>query len=336
LNLSRRYHLGDNSAKTVKQTSPSGDILIIKEATMRSATEQAYKQRILRVLVHIQEHLDDDLPLEALARIACFSPYHFHRIFGAMVGESVKEHVRRLRLERAAYRLEYSNRQITDIAFDAHYETHESFTRAFQAMFGTAPSGYRKQRRDRSRPSSPSGIHYLPEGRLEDFNPIQRGGSPMNVRIETVAPMKVAFLRCVGPYDGDGIAQTWQKLMSWAGRQGLFGPGVKCLGISHDNPHVTPPDKLRYDACIATDRPIRPEGEIGVQEIHGGEYAVVRHKGPYEKLPETYGRLYGEWLPHSGREPAESPGYEHYLNSPQNRAPDDLATDVYVPLKPQR
>ena len=157
----------------------------------------------------------------------------------------------------------------------------------------------------------------------------------MNVRIETLAPMKVAFIRHVGPYDDEGIPQTWQKLMSWAAEHGLFGPGTKMLGISHDNPHVTPPDRLRYDACVASDRLFKPEGEVGMQEIPGGEYAVVTHKGQYNKLPETYGRLYGEWLPTSGREPAESPGFEHYLNSPRDAAPEDLVTDVYVPLKPR-
>jgi AraC family transcriptional regulator len=300
---------------------------------MRSTTEREYRQRLLRVLVHVQEHLDDDLPLEALARIACFSPFHFHRIFGAMVGESVKEHVRRLRLERAAHRLEYSSRSIIEIALDARYETHESFTRAFQTMFGVSPSVFRKQQRARWQLNSPSGIHYLPEGRLEDFNPVQRGVSPMDVRIETLAPTKVAFLRHVGPYDGPGISQTWDRLMSWAGRHGMFGPGMKCLGISHDNPHVTPSDKLRYDACINIGQPFKPEGEIGMQEIPGGEYAVVTHRGPYERLPETYAWLYGDWLPRSGREPAESPGFQHHHNNPRQAAPEDLVTDVYVPLK---
>ena len=302
---------------------------------MRSETEQTYQQRILRVLVYIQDHLDEDLPLEGLARIASFSPHHFHRIFGAMVGESVKEHIRRLRLERAAYRLELGDQAVTDIAFDARYETHESFTRAFRAMFGASPSGFRRLRRERVRRIAPSGVHYHPEGALEDFTPVQRGEPPMDVRIETLAPMKVAFLRHVGPYEDEGMGRTWRKLEAWAKQHGLLGPRAKLLGVSHDNPHVTPPDKLRYDACIAADRPFRPEGEIGVQEIPGGEYAVVAHKGPYEKLPDTYAWLYGDWLPRSGREPAESPGFQHYHNTPAVTAPEDLVTDIYVPLRPR-
>jgi AraC family transcriptional regulator len=250
-----------------------------------------------------------------------------------MVGEPVKEHIRRLRLERAAYRLQTGNKPVTAIAFDAGYETHESFTRAFRAMFGASPSRFRKERRAGARAAAPSRVPYLPEGGLEDFNPVQRGGPPMDVRLETLAPLKVAFIRHVGPYEGAALA--WQKLLAWAGQHGLLGPRVKLIGISHDDPHVTPAERLRCDACLATDRPFQPEGEVGTQEIPGGEYAVTAHRGPYEKLPETYARLYGDWLPASGREPAESPGFQLYRNSPQDTAPEDLLTDVYVPLRPR-
>jgi AraC family transcriptional regulator len=302
---------------------------------MRSTTKQTYQERILRVLVHIQEHLDEPLLLDALARVACFSPHHFHHIFGAMVGESVKEHIRRLRLERAAYRLQFGNQPVTDIAFDAGYETHESFTRAFRTMFGTSPSRYRKVQRERTRSFAPSGVHFLPEGRLETFISVQRGGPPMDVHIKTLTPMRVAFLRHVGPYQDEALRRTWDRLLFWAGQRGLLGPQTMLLGIDHDNPHVTPQDKLRYDACLAIDRPVEPEGEIGMQEIPGGEYAVVTHKGPYDRLPETYAYLYGLWLPNSGREPTESPSIQHYRSTPRETPPDDLLTDIYVPLRPR-
>jgi AraC family transcriptional regulator len=98
---------------------------------MRESTLEDYQQRLLRVLLHIQNHLDDPLQLDELAEVAHFSPYHFHRIFRGMTGESVKEHVRRLRLERAAHRLRFTGQPVTEIAFDAGYQQHEAFTRAF-------------------------------------------------------------------------------------------------------------------------------------------------------------------------------------------------------------
>jgi AraC family transcriptional regulator len=110
---------------------------------MRTVTLHDYKRRMLRVLVHIQQHLDESLQLEELAGLACFSPYHFHRVFKGMVGESVKEYVRRLRLERAASQLKLGSASVVDIALGAGYDSHEAFTRTFKTAFGTAPSQYR-------------------------------------------------------------------------------------------------------------------------------------------------------------------------------------------------
>jgi AraC family transcriptional regulator len=104
----------------------------------------------------------------------------------------------------------------------------------------------------------------------------------------------------------------------------------------HDDPEVTPPDKVRYDACLVVDAPLKPEGDVGVQEISGGDYATATHQGPYEKLGETYARLCGEWLPGSGRELRSAPSLEIYRNSPMNTAPENLLTDVYLPLESGR
>src|SRR6266853_3843414 len=111
---------------------------------------QSYQERVLRVLLHIQRNLDRPLELEELASVACFSPFHFHRIFRGIVGESVMEYVRRLRLEQAAQKLRFSDSPVIDVALDAGYESHEAFTRAFSARFGLSPSSFRKTRKTAS------------------------------------------------------------------------------------------------------------------------------------------------------------------------------------------
>lgn len=290
---------------------------------MKESTASSYHERILRALVYIQAHLDEPLELDALAGIACFSAYHFHRIFRALVGEPVQEHVRRLRLERAAHRLKLHDQPVTGIAFDAGYDTHEAFTRAFHAMFGLPPSQYRAAH---EKPASPSGVHFEDTG---GYHPPDYGVPPA-VEIKTLPPQRVVFLRHQGPYDKVGA--TWSKLAAWAGAHGLFGPATRFLGISWDDPQITPPDKLRYDAAIAVSRPVEPEGEIGVTEIAGGEYATILHKGPYETLGRTYQMLLGSWLPQSGRELRDVPCFELYLNSPQTARPEELLTVVHAPV----
>ncbi len=105
------------------------------------------------------------------------------------------------------------------------------------------------------------------------------------------------------------------------------------LGLCHDDPEITPPEKVRYDACVTVDEAYQPEGEIGLQTIPGGEYAVMTHFGPYSKLGQSYNKLLGQWLPRSGRELRSSPCFEVYLNSPENTEPEDLITDLYAPLE---
>lgn len=278
---------------------------------MKDLTLTDYKERILRVLVYIQENLDDELKLEKLARVACFSSYHFHRIFRGMVGESVHEHVRRLRLERAAMRLKTSSVPVTFIALETGYETHESFIRAFRGMFGMAPSRFRTNRRALALAAAPSGIHFQSNGALRDFA-TKKGGRKMEVKVKRVLPMRVAFVRHTGPYPECSVA--WEKLLSWAGPRGLLGAGIRFIGICHDDPEVTPPEKVRFDACITLDDDFKGEGDVGVQTIVAGEYAMTTHVGPYNNLGQTYAVLCGQWLPRSGYELRSAPGFEEYLN----------------------
>lgn len=138
-----------------------------------SRTEAEYVAAISNVLQHIQLHLDEELTPHMLADVACFSQHHFHRIFRAVVGESVMDHVRRLRLERAAYRLKNSRESVAGIAFDAGYGAQEAFTRIFQAYFGVAPRVFRRIHGTHLLPAA-CGIHFAPAG----FSPLRRAVEP--------------------------------------------------------------------------------------------------------------------------------------------------------------
>lgn len=304
-----------------------------KERGLKTITLQDYRQRMLRVLVHIQQNLDGELTLEELAGVAHFSPYHFHRIFRGMLGESLRAHVRRIRLERAAMRLKHSRLPIIQIALEARYDSHEAFTRAFRAMAGLSPSEFRSQQRSAPQGVAPSGVHYAPEGPLADFQPLETGGATMDVNIERLAPQRVAFMRHVGRYDEVGT--TWENLCTQLGAEGLLGGQTRFIGICHDDPEVTPPQKIRYDACVTVDENFQPAGEIGVQTVAGGDYAVTTHHGPYERLNETYRQLMGEWIPRSGRALGSAPCLEIYLNDPESTESAELLTDIYVPLEPK-
>lgn len=285
---------------------------------MKHHTLQTYRSRLLRVVQHIHEHLDQEINLDELADLSHFSSYHFHRIFRALIGEPVHQYVRRLRLEFAAVRLKQTDTPVIEIAFNSGYESHESFSRAFKAMFGASPSQFRAQR-------AAAALRQVEAWR--DTNP---GESPMKVAIKHLTPRPIAFVPHIGPYKEVGPA--FDTLMAWAAPRGLLCPGVQILGVCYDDPTVTPSGKIRYEAAITVDDEVEPEGEVGVRTLPGGDHAVICHQGPYQELSNTYDCIYGQWLPTSGREPADDPCFEVYLNDPEGTDPEDLLTDIYIPL----
>jgi len=141
---------------------------------MEAASTQAeYMAAVAQVVDFVQSSLDEVVTPRQLANVAGFSPHHFHRIFRAYAGESVMDFVRRLRLERAAYRLRNTEEGILEIAIDAGYGSGEAFTRVFQAYFGVAPSVFRTEIRAYRLPA-PSGVHYAPGG----FSALHRAVEP--------------------------------------------------------------------------------------------------------------------------------------------------------------
>jgi AraC family transcriptional regulator len=194
---------------------------------VKASTLQDYRARLIRVFVHIQRHLDGPLALDDLAGLAGFSPFHFHRVFRGMTGESVQAHIRRLRLERAAQRLKHGGRSILEIALEAGYDSHEAFTRAFKAATSLAPSSYR--------------VHYREDGEVDDFAP-RSGGEEMKVRCVKHRPVEVAFVRHVGPYRECGRA--WETLVPWLGKEG-WQPHGRHHEIYLSDPRRVEPERLK-------------------------------------------------------------------------------------------
>ncbi len=314
---------------TVKRARPNAEERK-RVRRVRKTTFDDHRARVLKVLVHIQQNLDRALSLEELAAVAPYSPFHFHRIFCGLVGESVKEHVRRLQLERAAHRLRHGGQPIMEIALDAGYETPESFTRSFRRMFGQSPTEFRARHGVVAYGPAPAGVHFVASGVLNSFRPARPTKPPIAVRIEKLPEMRVAFVRHTGPYEETD--EALDHLMAWARTRGLLSSSAVVFGIAYDDPTVTAPTKLRYDAALVIPEDLKVDGDVGAQTIKSGEHAVTTHRGPYETLGETYTRFCGDWLLLSGRELLAAPALEFYRNSPEDTPPRDLVTDIYMPL----
>ena len=289
----------------------------------RETTANDHRERLNRVLVYIQENSDSALTLDKLAAVAHFSPFHFHRMFTACVGETVSAYVRRTRLDRSAMKIHATDEPITSIALSAGYETPAAFTKAFKQRFGRNPTEYKKIKREQ-----------LPAIRtVQDGLCRERSGKDMKPEIRTIPEQKALFVRKTGPY-AKAADEAWCALMKFAYSRRIMSKDTKRIGVSHDSPDITPEDKIRYDACITFEGDIRPEGEVGLQKVGGGRYAVFLHTGPYEKLGETYNAIFSQWLPESGAKLREAPCFDVYLNrDPRRTRPERLVTEICIPIQ---
>jgi AraC family transcriptional regulator len=298
-----------------------------------TTTWNDYQERILRVLTHIQEHLDETLDLEELARVACFSSFHFHRIFAAMTGETIADHVRRLRLERAAMELRSGAQQVIQVALDAGYEAHEAFSRAFKAAYGVSPAKFRRATGRIAILAAPSGVHFRQGVPLTTFNTNHITTKVMKVITTKIKPMRVAYLRHVGPYED--VRQTWIDLTARLSADKQIRKRSLFIGIGHDNPSVTPASALRYDACITVDEAYEPKKPVEVQIIVGGDYAVTKNC-PGGTIKDAFQYLYGKWLARSSRELRPAPGFLVFVGARDAVAPRKQRVDIYMPLQPKR
>jgi len=282
--------------------------------TVKITTRSDYERRVARVSAYIADRLDEAPELARLAEIAALSPFHFHRVFRAMTGETTAEALRRFRMQRAAGELLSGEGTIAAIARRAGYATVEAFTRAFSAAHGVPPATYRLN----------GGI--VDEAERSDREPL----IVSSVEVRRIAPIPVVALRYVGPYDEIGPA--CQRMTVWAAARGLTGPDLRALTIFHDDPDAAPAGGPRADVCLTAPDGLEPGEGMRRLEIPGGPHAVYRHRGPYAELRRAYRYLYGVWLPASGREPADRPCFEDCVVDPRGRPPKDWVTDIYLPL----
>lgn len=285
---------------------------------MPTNIEQNYQERILKVLIYIQNNLDRTLSLEELAETAHFSPFHFHRIFTANTGESIKSYVRRLRLERATRDLSLTDLPLIQISERAGYDTQQSFHRAFKEAYSVTP----KEFRDRA---SDSIATFQQEKKSNEEHPL--------VEVKTIEPITVAFARHIGSYKD--VFQSWVKLIGGVGMDHVVSENTVKIGIPYDTAETTPENKIRYDACVTIDeiKNFKPKGHIGIQTLHGGKYAIITHHGPIDTIESTYQILFAVWLPQSGFEPADHPNFMLHRKMPFVTPEKILETDIYLPLK---
>lgn len=271
---------------------------------MKTATEQSYRRRIARVIEAII--IDPSAPhsIESLAAVARFSPFHFHRLYRAMTGESVAATIRRVRLAQAAYQLATGPVSVTETALEVGYDSSQSFARAFRSLTGLSPTAFQLQQQSIT------------------------AGLP-SVTVGNRAPAALFGLHHDGP--AQTIPHTYRRLSQKLSEHGLAWHDVTRVGAGSGDPEQG--EGFRYFAGV-----ILPEGSglaegLERYEMPGGLYASYRLMGPYALISATFQTLFGSWLPQSGFEPDDRPVIEVYLNHPTTVMEHEIATELLIPLR---
>lgn len=300
---------------------------------------QEYGRRICQAMNFIETHLEENPSLEEIARAASFSKFHFHRIFKGVTGESVGEFTRRLRLEKAACFLRFSpGTSITDVAYRWGFSSSQNFARAFRKHFGCSPSEFRSQESKMGTFRGNEGNGFREEeiysGWYHISVPERSKIMAMNVNVKEMPSYLVAYVRNVGPYGPEGCGAAFQKLMAWAGPRGFTGKGSIFFGLCLDDPDITPPEKCRYDACVAVPQGTSVEGDVLLQTIPGGLYGVYRKTVGSGGYTEAWGELIRDWLPQSGYEPDARPFYERYVMEDDSVSCEEMSVEFCAALAP--
>ncbi len=314
---------------------------------MSDQHRKEYLGRVHKAQDYIEKNLGSALTLDDIARAACFSPFHFHRVFSAVTGETLARFILRLRLERAAWHLACApERSVTEIALDTGFSSSAAFARAFRAEFAMSATDYRKLCKTDRKDGKADGEAATYLGQVIQL-PTRRSTMSETMNVKPLAPQSIevrelpaktlAYLRHVGPYAGDAalFERLWGQFCQWAGPRGVLSrPGAEAICLYHDNTDVTEEAKLRLSLGFTVEPGTPTDPPINLLEIPAGKY-VVAH---YEIDPKSYGAAWayvmGSWMPQSGYQPDDRPCYECFLNDPNAHPEGKHIVDLCVGVKP--
>ncbi len=307
-------------------------------------SKQEYIARINRVMDYIGDNLDKPIDLSAMASIASFSPYHFHRIFTCIIGETPNNFLSRVRLEKAAQLLQDNKKtSISEIAFRCGFSNISSFSRAFRAYFGLSANEFRQQNKAIF---IKDGVRYS-----KNCKPINKIGKNiqavnghfcsvefkqliiMNAKIEIkqMPELNLIYCRHMGAFNK--IGEAYEKLFRWAIPRGLVTSDAKTVTVYHDDPSITSIEKVRQDASLIVNSDIKVEGEIGKSIVSAGKYAVGHFEIKENEFEQAWNTMCS-WLTESGFQPGEGSTYELYHNDYKDHPEHRFIVDICLPVKP--
>jgi AraC family transcriptional regulator len=290
-----------------------------------------YLQRINLVADYVREHPAGDLSVHTLARVAGFSPFHFHRVFTCVTGEPVNRFVSRLRLERAAALLKSApEMRVIDAALACGFASASSFSRAFKKRFGVSARSW-----DRQGPLKDSKDGQLLEGfphyNLDVLDDLAAGGE-FEVRLRSLPARQLAYIRVLDSYRPGRVTSAYDRLVEWFVARGGDPAHTGLIGMSQDDPDVTPLALCRYDLCLQVPEGWGAEGEVSVRPFPACHIAYIHCRGDIFLVDRAWQYLYRYWLPRSSFVPDNLPAMEIFRRQPAELGWEEYDLDCAIPI----
>jgi AraC family transcriptional regulator len=275
--------------------------------------------------------------------LAAFSPFHFHRVFFALTGETLFAYTQRQRIEKAAGVLAAGPAaSVLEVALDHGFSSAATFARAFRARFGMSASEWRRGGAERWREphlrkmSKQIGkAGKASAGRGRHTPPTRTREATMGVVVRELATQHVAYMRYVGPYGPRGIPELWARLRRWMETRGLEVASTVRLGVAYDDAGVTEPAKCSYDACVVVPEAFAADRWVNLMDLPGGRHAVTAFHGTAHQIEGAWHQVFAEWLPESGYQPDDRACFEIYRGAPPSGSGTGaFRCDLCLPVRP--
>lgn len=305
-------------------------------ASFDKEVQVTYISSVNKALQFMDENLDTNLSLEMVSKVACFSPFHFHRIFKAITNETLNAYINRKRVEKAASVLMHKpDVSITELSLLFGFNSNSSLKRAFKKYYSISPSAFRKQKNSRfskiSKIESKDGQERLVFEEYICSIDNLKNWIKMNAKIEIreMAKLELAYVTSIGVQN---MTTAYHKLVKWATPLGLLKhPDTRMVTIYHDSFKTTNPEKVRMSACIILTEPVKVSENIGRTTIEKGKFIVGSFVIGMMEFEKSWNSLF-VWMAENGYEKADRDPFEIYHNDYREHPEEKFIVDFFIPI----
>ena len=301
---------------------------------LKNQTLKEYQSRINKVIDYIENNLGSDLTLETLSSVACFSSFHFHRLFHSMTGDTPANYIKKRRLISAANKMyHYPDIKISYIAYEFGFSGQSDFSRSFKAFFKTTPTAFMESKHQKK--CLP--LHLTENS--QDASATLNREYEKDINIRYLEDYTVAYIRNSGlskEHRNAIIENSFRKLYTWAAVRELIDKDSLVMGVTLDNPEIVSLEDCRHDTCLTLSQTAEPDGNIGIRRLTTkGRYVAFRFDSEDREFSKTFFKvidyIYGCWMPENGFFPEDKPCVELYGKNPVD---EHIYIELLIPVRP--